>query len=656
MFYNETNETNEKQDNNEVLDSIEETVVNETENLENELGETDKVEADTSSEDTVISSDNKDIEEEPQISNSMSLNYLNPEILDIKSYTQEEIDEINIIHDTDNFKDEDVYKTNFSEVNEKQVVTGTVESINEKGVLVDIGFKSEGVIDRSEFKELPSVGDEIETFIVCFEDKRGRLILSKERADFEKRWDELRTAHTDESVIKGKIIKRIKGGMVVDLGVVNAFLPGSQVDVKAVTDFDEFIGNDYDFKIVKFNEFRQNIVVSRKATLASHDKNRQEMMEKISVGDIMEGVVKNITDFGAFIDLGGIDGLLHITDITWGRINHPKEKLSIGENLSVKIIDFDQKKQRISLGMKQLTGDPWDNALDKFTINSTVNGKIVNIMNYGIFLEIEEGIEGLVHISEISWTKHIKHPSDMYKVGDRLDAMVLSVDIDQKKISLGVKQLIDNPWNDIEDKYSVDDVCDGKIVNIVQNGVYVEIDAGVEGFLHNTEMSWTRKIKDPNDIFNINDKIKVKIIEVSVENKKIHLGYKQLFDNKWLNIEDFIKVDDTFDAKVQHQFDKGLIILLPNDFEALLPQSKLKNSSTYKSGDKISVIVNEVDVETQKIILSSSDLDSSENSESLESEENIAVEESDQIYKSVSENSDEETSSQTEDSEDNTEK
>ena len=306
--------------------------------------------------------------------------------------------------------------------------------------------------------------------------------------------------------------------------------------------------------------------------------------------------------------------------------------------------------------MKQLTGDPWDNALDKFTINSTVNGKIVNIMNYGIFLEIEEGIEGLVHISEISWTKHIKHPSDMYKVGDRLDAMVLSVDIDQKKISLGVKQLIDNPWNDIEDKYSVDDVCDGKIVNIVQNGVYVEIDAGVEGFLHNTEMSWTRKIKDPNDIFNINDKIKIKITEVSVENKKIHLGYKQLFDNKWLNIEDFIKVDDTFDAKVQHQFDKGLIILLPNDFEALLPQSKLKNSSTYKSGDKISVIVNEVDVETQKIILSSADVDSSENSESLESEENIVVEESDEIDKSVSENSDEETSSQTEDSEDNTEK
>ena len=314
------------------------------------------------------------------VQNESVKNYLDSEILNIKSYTNEELEKITD-KEVENTKfDSEVYVTNFSDVNEKQVAKGTVVSINDKGILVDIGFKSEGLIPRSEFVDLPEIGDEIDTFIVCFEDKRGRLILSKERADFEKRWTELRTAFSEEKVINGTVTKRIKGGMVVDLGVVNAFLPGSQIDVKSVTNFDDFVGNDYEFKIVKFNEFRQNIVVSRKATLSTLTEENQNLLENLKVGEEIEGVVKNITDFGAFIDLGGFDGLLHITDITWGRINHPNEKLKLGENIKVKIIDYDKEKNRISLGLKQLTPDPWTETLDKYAVDSTV--ALMTVYNY----------------------------------------------------------------------------------------------------------------------------------------------------------------------------------------------------------------------------------------------------------------------------------
>ena len=529
--------------------------------------------------------------------------YLDADILNIKSYTSEELDKIKDEEIKDTKFDSEVYVTNFSDVNEKQVTKGTVVSINDKGILVDIGFKSEGLIPRSEFADLPDIGDEIDTFIVCFEDKRGRLILSKERADFEKRWTELRTAFSDEKVIKGVVTKRIKGGMVVDLGVVNAFLPGSQIDVKSVTNFDDFVGNEYEFKIVKFNEFRQNIVVSRKATLSTLTEENQNLLENLKVGEVIEGVVKNITDFGAFIDLGGFDGLLHITDITWGRINHPNEKLKLGDNINVKIIDYDKEKNRISLGLKQLTPDPWTSSLEKYSVKSIVNGKIVNIMNYGIFLELEEGIEGLIHISEISWTKHIKHPADIYKVGDKLESIVLSINPDEKKISLGVKQLLDNPWDTISEKFKVDEIYEGKVTKVIQNGVYVELDDSIEGFLHNNDMSWTRKIKSADSLFKENDKIKSKVIDVSVDNRKINLGLKQLTDNPWLDIDSFIKEGDEFDGKIIHIFDKGLIILLSNDFEGIVPNSNIDNIDVFNVDDSLKLSIAKIDVDNKKIIL-----------------------------------------------------
>ena len=529
--------------------------------------------------------------------------YLDADILNIKSYTSEELDKIKDEEIKDTKFDSEVYVTNFSDVNEKQVTKGTVVSINDKGILVDIGFKSEGLIPRSEFADLPDIGDEIDTFIVCFEDKRGRLILSKERADFEKRWTELRTAFSDEKVIKGVVTKRIKGGMVVDLGVVNAFLPGSQIDVKSVTNFDDFVGNEYEFKIVKFNEFRQNIVVSRKATLSTLTEENQNLLENLKVGEVIEGVVKNITDFGAFIDLGGFDGLLHITDITWGRINHPNEKLKLGDNINVKIIDYDKEKNRISLGLKQLTPDPWTSSLDKYSVKSIVNGKIVNIMNYGIFLELEEGIEGLIHISEISWTKHIKHPADIYKVGDKLESIVLSINPDEKKISLGVKQLLDNPWDSISEKFKVDEIYEGKVTKVIPNGVYVELDESIEGFLHNNDMSWTRKIKSADSLFKENDKIKSKVLDVSVDSRKINLGLKQLTDNPWLDIDSFIKEGDEFDGKIIHIFDKGLIILLSNDFEGIVPNSNIDNIDVFNVDDSLKLSIAKIDVDNKKIIL-----------------------------------------------------
>ena len=384
-------------------------------------------------------------------------NYLSDEILNIKAYTYDEINQLSDDMSTDNKIDDSMYDTDLSNVSEKQLVKGTVVALNEKEVIIDIGFKSEGIIDKNEFSSLPEIGEVIDVYLVVFEDRKGRLILSKQKADFHKRWAELRDAYENETVLKGTVIKIIKGGLVVDLGVVNAFLPGSQLDMKPVTNFEQYISNEYEFKIVKFNEFRQNVVISRKATLVPEmDDAKKELLENLDVGSTINGTVKNMTDFGAFIDLGGIDGLLHITDITWGRINHPSDKFTLGEDVTVKVIDYDKEKNRISLGLKQLTKDPWDNAVKSYEINSNVKGKIVNMMNYGAFVELEEGIEGLIHISEISWTKHIKHPSDIYKIGDIVEAIVLSLDAEAKKISLGVKQLEQNPWEEIEKTIKVD--------------------------------------------------------------------------------------------------------------------------------------------------------------------------------------------------------
>ena len=554
-----------------------------------------------------IESDNS-VDNSSIIVNTDMKNYLDSELLKVKSYSIDEISNIDKnINLSESTPESDIYDKNIDELNEKQLVKGTVVSLNNKEVLIDIGFKSEGTISLSEFDIIPTIGQEIDVFLVVFEDRHGRLILSKERAEFEKKWMNLRAAAKDETIIKGIIIKRIKGGMVVDLNGINAFLPGSQIDTKPVSDFDSYLNQEFEFKIVKFNELRQNIVVSRKAIMSDHsDVNKKEIFDSIEKGMEIDGIVKNITDFGAFVDLGsGVDGLLHITDITWGRINHPSDRLSIGDKIKVKIIDIDVDKSRLSLGTKQLTQNPWEKIQDNFNEGDKVEGKIVNIMNYGVFIEIEEGIEGLVHISEFSWTKHIKHPSDIYKVGDKVKTIILSIDKDNKKISLGVKQLSENPWIDVEKNYKVDDAYDGKISTIIQSGVYVQISDDIEGFVSNEDISWTRKIKTANTIYKQNDEVNVKVLDVIASDRKLSLGIKQIIDDPWLNIDDYFKEKTSIEGTVLFNMDKGVVVLLDNDFEGIIPASKIDGSvSDYNANDLLTLNIEEINSENRRIVLS----------------------------------------------------
>ena len=436
---------------NDIVNDQNNDTVSETKDMLNENAKNTEEKNNTSNDESVEVLEKVNVKTKNISVENTILNYLDPEILNVKEYTYNELNDNIEFSDSDESKDtKDIYDIKMEDVSEKQLVKGKVVAIYDKEVVVDIGFKSEGIIDKSEFESIPEIGTEIDVFLVVFEDRKGRLILSKRRADFEKRWSELRDAAENETLLKGTVVKIIKGGLVVDLGVVNAFLPGSQVDIKPSPNFEDYLNNEYEFKIVKFNEFRQNVVVSRKATMSSDmDESRRELLKNLEVGSVVEGTVKNITDFGAFIDLGGFDGLLHITDITWGRINHPSDKVALGSSIKVKVIDYDKEKNRISLGLKQLNTDPWSSAVDKYSEGTNITGKVVNMMNYGAFVEIEEGIEGLIHISEISWTKHIKHPSDIYKIGDSVNAVVLSIDAESKKISLGVKQLENNPWDGI---------------------------------------------------------------------------------------------------------------------------------------------------------------------------------------------------------------
>ncbi len=537
------------------------------------------------------------------------LDYLDPSILDIKVVTEEDLDQYeeeefvpNELHDQ--------YADTFSDIKEREVVTGTVVGLTDRDVLVDIGFKAEGIIHRSEFEELPEVGQEIDVFIITFEDRRGNIILSKERADFQKRWTEIRNCFEKEELITGLISRRIKGGMVVDLGVVQAFLPGSQVDIKPVMDFDEFLGVESEFKIVKFNELRQNIVLSRKAILEDDLLGkRQAVLEEMEIGMVLEGMVKNITDFGAFVDLGGIDGLLHITDITWGRINHPTDRLAIGEQVTVKVIDFDIEKVRVSLGMKQLQPEPWIGIDEKYPVDSIIEGKIVNMMNYGAFIQLEEGVEGLIHISEMSWTRHIKHPSDMFKVGDKVDAKILNIDTDEKKISLGIKQLQDNPWDTIESKFEVGSDHEGIVRNLTQFGAFIELEEGIDGLVHISDMSWVKQVRHPKEIVQKGDTIKVRILEVSAEDRRLALGIKQIEANPWENIKNDFTSGKVVNGTILKVLDKGIIFDLGEGLEGIVPLKRMKKHEknqiliNFKEGESHEVTVQEVDEEYKKIII-----------------------------------------------------
>ena len=509
------------------------------------------------------------------------------------------------------------YKSTLVNFNEKEIITGRIIGINEKDVLIDIGFKSEGIIDKNEFSEnnIPEVGEKIEVFLEKIEDESGKTILSKEKADFLTRWKELREIFENETIIKGKILRRIKGGMVVDLNGVQAFLPGSQIDVRPVKDFDQFIDKEMDLKVVKFNEFRKNVVVSHKAIIEeSLAEQRDELFNKLEVGSVVDGRVKNITDFGVFIDLGGIDGLLHITDLSWGRINHPSELIGMDDTLSVKIIDFDQEKKRVSLGLKQLTPHPWENVPNQYPEGSKISGKVVSMTNYGAFVEIEPGIEGLIHVSEMSWTRHVKNPSEIFSLGDEVEAVVLSIDSEERKISLGSKQLQDDPWDVIEEKYIVGKDVKGKVINLTQFGAFIELEEGIDGLIHVSDLSWTKNIRHPKEFLEKGNEVEVRILEVSRESRRISLGLKQMEDDPWPEMSKVFESGKTVEGEIVHILDKGIILSLENEIEGIVPLSKkikrnLKSKlSDYKVGQKINAVVMEIKPDDKKIVLFVEDL------------------------------------------------
>ena len=541
-----------------------------------------------------------------------TIDYLdNSIIFDMKTVDIKDMSELSS-SDSEPAIDTSMYDHNIIDIKQNRIVSGRVVDITDKGIFVDIGFKSEGMVMKDEFSEIPDINDEIKVYIKSFEDSKGNFVLSKQKADFEVKWQELRETFEDDGLVQGKIIKRIKGGMIVELGGVQGFLPGSQIEVYTVADFDKYIDLECDFKIVKFNEIRRNIVLSRKELLNDEMKEkRQEILSQMEVGMILEGIVKNVTEFGAFVDLGGIDGLLHITDITWGRINHPSEKISLGEKIKVKVIDFDVKNIKISLGMKQLEENPWSTIESKYSEGTKVKGKVVNLMNYGLFLELEEGIEGLIHISEMSWTKHIKHPKDIYQINDEVEAVVISLDIAEKKIALGIKQLLEDPWESIENKYPANTNHKGTVKHFTQYGAFVELEEGVDGLLHISDMSWTTIVKHPSEILSLNDEIEVKILEVSSEERKLGVGLKQLQEDP-LNA---YKPGDSVSAKVVKVLDKGIIFSTNESIEGMISFNDLSDSEKdslkdqYKLDEEYNLTVLEVSNSMKKIFFSSKNIE-----------------------------------------------
>jgi small subunit ribosomal protein S1 len=505
------------------------------------------------------------------------------------------------------------YDKSLEGIEEGQVVSGRILRITDKEVIVDVNFKSEGIIPISEFKNVHEFkpGDEINVFLEQVEDSEGQIILSKSRADFLKVWDRIYKSYEDQETVEGRLMRRIKGGVVVDLFGVDAFLPGSQIDLRQIPDMDAIIGQTFRFRVIKVNKARRNIVVSRRVIL---EEDRSAMREKILTeldkSQVREGTVKNITDFGAFIDLGGVDGLLHITDMSWGRVNHPSEIVAIGDKLKVKVLDFNENKERISLGLKQLTEHPWKGIEEKYPEGSRVRGKIVSITDYGAFMELEKGIEGLIHISEMSWTQHIKHPSKIVGIGDIVEAVVLKIDKENQKISLGFKQLEPDPWERVPGEFPINTIVKGKVRNIAAFGAFVELKEGVDGLIHISDMSWTKKINHPGELLKKGDTVEVKVLDVDQEKRRISLGIKQLTDDPWADLaKEFSVGTEIAECEIARILDRGVVVNLSADVEGFIPLNQLgqdvnQPSRIYKVGDKTPGKVIEFDLEGRKIVLS----------------------------------------------------
>jgi small subunit ribosomal protein S1 len=506
-----------------------------------------------------------------------------------------------------------MYDKTLRKIKQGDIVKGKILDVTDNDVLVDIGFKSEGIIPGDEFDNLSDVkvGEEIEVFLENVEDPNGQLILSVRRADFIRVWENVVEKFEKNETIKGMIVRRIKGGMVVTLDGVDAFLPGSQIDVKPIRDFDSFLGKELEFKIVKVNHARRNIVVSSRILIEKEmESHRSEIIKTIEKGQVRKGTVKNITDFGVFIDLGGVDGLLHITDLSWGRVNHPSEVVKLDEEIEVVILDFNENKDRISLGRKQLMPHPWEKIEDKYPVGKAVIGKVVSLTDYGAFIELETGIEGLIHISEMSWSQHIKHPSQLLHVGMEVEAKVLNVESDEKKISLGLKQLEPDPWEKIDAKYLENSKHTGTVRNLTQFGAFVELEEGIDGLVHISDLSWTKKIRHPSEVVKKGDEIEVMVLGINRDERRIALGHKQIEENPWDAFEEKYKIDTETKGTVSRIIDKGVIVTLPLGVDGFIPINHLgharlkKAADFFKPGDEVPARVIEFDKENKKIVLS----------------------------------------------------
>lgn len=506
-----------------------------------------------------------------------------------------------------------MFEKTLSTISENEIIKGRIVALNNSEVAIDIGFKSEGIVPLSEFtnRDELKIGDEVEVFLENIEDSDGKMVLSRRRADFMRIWERINSAHDTQSIVQAKILRRIKGGMVVDLMGIDAFLPGSQIDVKPVRDFDAWIGRSLDVRVVKINHPNENVVVSHKVLLEEQIAGvRQEVLERLEKGLVLEGHVKAIADFGVFIDLGGVDGLVHITDLSWGRVTHPSEIVQLDEKVKVVVLDFDGEKRRISLGMKQLTAHPWNTIGEKYQAQSRVQGKVVSLTDYGAFIEIEKGIEGLIHISEMSWTEHIKHPSQFVSMGQMVDAVVLNIDRDGKKLSLGMKQLTPDPWQELLQKYPVDSQHKGVVRNITNFGVFVELEPGVDGLVHISDLSWTKKIRHPGEFVKKGEEIDVVILGIDLDQRRISLGHKQVRDNPWDAFQRDYEVGTQTQGRIVRIIEKGVIVELPQGVDGFVPTSQLsfapvKNiADFFRVDENLPLKVIEFDKDAKKIVLS----------------------------------------------------
>ena len=506
---------------------------------------------------------------------------------------------------------EAAYDKSLGAIKDKEVTEGTVISINKREVVVNIGYKSDGIIPFNEFRYNPDlkVGDTVEVFVENQEDSKGQLVLSHKKARTAKSWERVNQALENDEIIKGYIKCRTKGGMIVDVFGIEAFLPGSQIDVKPIRDYDMFVDKTMEFKVVKINQEYKNVVVSHKALIeAELEQQRKEIIAKLEKGQVLEGTVKNITSYGVFIDLGGVDGLIHITDLSWGRVNNPADIVEPDQKLNVVILDFDEEKKRIALGLKQLQPHPWDKLDENLKVGDKVTGKVVVMTDYGAFVEVAPGVEGLIHVSEMSWSQHLRSAQDFLKVGDEVEAVILTLDRDERKMSLGIKQLKENPWDKIEEKYPVGSKHTAKVRNFTNFGVFVELEEGVDGLIHISDLSWTKKIKHPSEFTQIGADIDVVVLEIDKDNRRLSLGHKQLEDNPWDNFETIYTVGSIHEGTITELLDKGAVISLPYGVEGFAtPKHLVKEDGTpAKQDEKLQFKVIEFNKDAKRIILSHS--------------------------------------------------